>query len=298
MDIITYSHCPCCGSDAIFPKITAKDYTVSGDKFEIWQCQACTARFTQNIPGRQFIGTYYQSENYISHTDTKKGFINSLYHLVRKRTLHQKQKQLEKITGITNGSLLDIGAGTGAFSRYMKNAGWSVLGLEPDEATRQRALELYSISLKSMDELFTLSAESFDAVTMWHVLEHVHSLHEYLNQINIVLKLQGRAFIAVPNYTSYDAVIYREFWAAYDVPRHLYHFSPLSMKLLVEKHAMKLYGVQPMWYDSFYVSMLSQQYKTGVSGNLQAFKNGLLSNLKASSNHEKCSSLIYIIGKE
>ena len=297
MDKINYAHCPSCGSQSISPKITVKDYTVSGEKFEIWQCATCSIRFTQDIPSQSSIGNYYKSENYISHTDTKKGFVNSLYHIIRKRTLRQKQMLVERISGIKKGKLLDIGAGTGAFSGYMKDASWEVLGLEPDEATRQRAFELYGITLQSTDELFKLSPGSFDVVSMWHVLEHVHNLHEYLDLIRSVLKFSGKAFIAVPNYTSYDAELYKEFWAAYDVPRHLYHFSPNSMKLLLENHGMKLDGLQPMWFDSFYVSMLSQRYKNGSPGYLQAFKNGLLSNLKASSHPERCSSLIYIVEK-
>lgn len=297
MERITYSTCPCCGATDILPKITAIDHTVSKEKFEIWECNTCSARFTQNVPTQNFIGRYYQSADYISHTDTKKGLINSLYHLVRKRTLRQKQRLLEKITGMGKGTLLDIGAGTGAFASFMKNAGWRVTGLEPDEATRQRAAKIYNFSLQSTSELFDLPGSSFDVVTLWHVLEHVHALHEYMSQIQFVLKPGGKAFIAVPNYTSYDADLYKQHWAAYDVPRHLYHFSPESMKLLIEKHGMRLNGVKPMWFDSFYVCMLSEQYKNGRANNLQAFKNGLASNLQAVKDHRKCSSLIYIVEK-
>jgi SAM-dependent methyltransferase len=296
MDSIIYTNCPSCGSGSVAQKLVAIDYTVSKEQFGIWQCDNCSLRFTQNVPGQSSIGKYYQSENYISHTDTKKGLVNSLYHLIRKRTLHQKQRLIETVTGVKTGNLLDIGAGTGAFCSYMKKAGWNVLGLEPDEMTRNRALELYGISLQAIDHLFEQD-KTYDAVTMWHVLEHVHPLHEYIDQVKKVLKPNGRAFIAVPNYTSYDAAKYKEYWAAYDVPRHLYHFSPASMKWLIEKHGMIVEKIQPMWYDSFYVSMLSEQYKYGRPGNLNAFKNGFLSNLKASGNNEKCSSLIYIIAK-
>ncbi len=297
MNMISYTSCPCCGSDNIFQKLAARDHTVSKEKFEIWHCSSCTIRFTQNVPDQSSIGKYYQSENYISHTDTRKGLVNSLYHIIRKKTLHQKQRLVEKFTGSTNGNLLDIGAGTGAFSSHMKNSGWNVLGLEPDETTRRRAFELHGISLQSSGELFKLEPASFDAVSMWHVLEHVHALHDYLDKINKILKPYGKAFIAVPNYTSYDAGVYEEYWAAYDVPRHLFHFSPKSMKLLIKKHGMTLERLLPMWYDSFYVSMLSEQYKYGKPDNINAVKNGLLSNLKTAGNHEKCSSVIYVIKK-
>ena len=296
MDKHKYHDCPCCGSANIKYKLTAIDHTLSGEKFEIWECDACTVRFTQNAPVQSAIGRYYQSENYISHTDTKKGLINSLYHIIRKQTLRQKQQLVEKITGVKQGSLLDIGAGTGAFAAYVKAAGWQVTALEPDELTRQRATELYGISLQNNEQLFSLPPASFDAITLWHVLEHVHALHEYIDQILKVLKPGGKAFIAVPNYTSYDAETYQENWAAYDVPRHLYHFSPLAMKKLMAKHGMKVEKLLPMWYDSFYVSMLSEQYKNGKPANVSAFKSGLLSNLKAGEDYSRCSSVIYVVG--
>lgn len=297
MAIIIYSKCPSCDSDLISPKLTAKDYTVSAERFEIWQCGKCSMRFTQNIPDKFTIAKYYRSENYISHTDTKKGFINSLYHIIRKRTLDQKRNLIQHFTGMQKGRLLDIGAGTGAFTAHLKNAGWQSVGLEPDEDTRHRALALYGFSLLESNQLFKLPANSFDAVTMWHVLEHVHDLHEYMEQIRTVLQPAGKAFIAVPNYTSPDAQTYGQYWAGYDVPRHLYHFSPSSMKSLLQKHGMKLCTMKPMWYDSFYVSMLSEQYKHNSPGHITAFWNGLLSDIKTMGNKEKCSSLIYVIEK-
>ena len=297
MELITYNVCPCCGSPEIVPKLSVKDYVVSGQEFEIWECNECSARFTQHVPGEQWISGYYQSEGYISHTDTKKGFINSLYHIIRKRTLGEKKKLMEHAIGAHEGTLLDIGAGTGAFCRYMKNAGWKVVGLEPDDATRQRAYEIYGLLLYTTSELFVLRSGSYDAITMWHVLEHVHELHKYVEQVKNLLKAEGKAFIAVPNYNSYDASKYQEFWAAYDVPRHLYHFSPRSMRLLLEKHGMRVIDIKPMWYDSFYVSLLSEQYKAGKSNHLEAFTTGIRSNIKAIMNKEKCSSLIYIIEK-
>ncbi len=297
METVNYSNCPGCKATGIYPVITAKDYTVTGQEFSIWQCKQCTLRFTQDVPSQSSISNYYQSDNYISHTDTTKGFINSLYHLIRKRTLLQKRKLIERLTGLQRGSLLDIGAGTGAFSSYMQHAGWKVTGLEPDEQARKRAADLYGINLLPAGELYHMSARSYDAVTMWHVLEHVHDLHGYLHQLSGILSMKGIAFIAVPNYTSYDASVYKQFWAAYDVPRHLYHFSPASMKLLLSNHNMRVRTIAPMWYDSFYVSMLSEQYRNGSSGYVKASYTGLLSNWRAVKNRETCSSLIYIVEK-
>lgn len=294
MSFITYSSCPACGAATIEKKLTAKDHTVTGQRFEIWECAQCTLRFTQAVPDEASVGEWYRSENYISHTDTKEGFINRLYHAVRRRTLRQKRRLIEKQTGKTSGSLLDIGAGTGAFSNTMQQTGWQVKGLEPDAGTRAKANELYDLSLHKIDELFNLPAASFDAITMWHVLEHVHSLHAYIEQIKKLLKPGGKLFIAVPNYTSYDAKVYAGFWAAYDVPRHLYHFSPASMKLLLEKHGLVLHSVKPMWYDSFYISMLSEQYGKGGTNYISAVAVGFISNLISFFNRKKCSSVIYI----
>jgi len=297
MGIIALKACPICGSGSIDKKLAAEDYTVSHQSFEIWQCAACTLRFTQNIPDLLSVGSFYQSDAYISHTDTSEGLINKLYHAVRKRTLQRKLRLVEKATGIRKGQLLDIGAGTGAFVHTAQLNGWSVTGLEPDAGTRLRASDLYGITLQTTDTLFQLPADSFDAITLWHVLEHVHELHAYIEQIKKTLKKNGRLLLAVPNYTSYDAETYQQYWAAYDVPRHLYHFSPAAIEKLLQVHDLQLLQVKPMWYDSFYIAMLSEQYKNGKNNLLKAVWNGLCSNITALFNRRRCSSVIYIIGK-
>ncbi|HEU5366451.1 MAG TPA: class I SAM-dependent methyltransferase, partial [Hanamia sp.] len=279
--MIVYNSCPNCGSSDIFKVLSVKDYTVSDEEFEIWECKNCTQRFTQNIPGQENIGKYYQSENYISHSDTSKGFINNLYHKVRKRTLLQKKNLIEKTCGKNSGNILDVGAGTGAFLNTMKNANWNCTGIEPDNAAREKALELYGINLQKAEKIYSLPSESFDAITLWHVLEHVHELHKYVEQLKTLLSADGKLFIAVPNYTSGDEKIYDKYWAAYDVPRHLYHFSPKAMEILLNTHGLKLENIKPMWYDSVYVSMLSEKYKTGDSHPVKAFINGMISNLEA-----------------
>jgi len=278
-------------------QLTAKDYTVSQQQFSIWHCNNCTARFTQDVPAEDSIGAFYASDNYISHSDTKKGIINSLYHLVRNRTLISKRNLLKKQAGMSKGAVLDIGCGTGAFLDTMKKAGWIVTGLEPDETARRNAKELNGIDSLPPTKLFELAGGEFHAVTMWHVLEHVHELHAYIEKIAELLAPTGKLFIAVPNYTSMDAEIYSEHWAAYDVPRHLYHFSPQSMEHLLAQHNLKLAAVKPMWFDSFYVSMLSEQYKNGKGNIFKAVFNGIKSNMKAWNDARKCSSVIYVISK-
>ena len=294
---IHYTNCPVCSSADLKNVLLAKDYTVSGETFAIVECNACSLRFTQDVPVAALISPYYKSENYISHTNTSKGLINRLYQAVRKRTLGQKRKLVERLAAKKSGQLLDIGSGTGAFVNEMKQHDWQVTGLEPDADAATVAKQLYNIELKSINEFYHLPADSFDAITLWHVMEHVHDLSAYVQQLKMLLKEDGKLFIAVPNYTSKDAAIYNEYWAAYDVPRHLYHFSPGSMKVLMEKNGMKLLTHQPMWFDSFYISMLSSKYKNGKTNLVAAFFNGLRSNIKAMSDVKGCSSVIYIIGK-
>ena len=293
--MIVNNACPCCNSIDISWVLSAKDHTVSNELFDIWQCNTCTARFTQGVPDKNEIGKYYRSEDYISHSDTKKGLINSLYHYVRKQTLKGKRKLVQKYTKLSAGRMLDIGAGTGAFLHTMEQSGWEVTGLEPDEAAREKAKQLYGLNLYLPGELFNLQQQSFDSITLWHVLEHVHDLDECIYQLKKLLKPQGILFIAVPNYTSHDATVYKEYWAAYDVPRHLYHFSPVSITQLLLKHGLQLKEVKPMWYDSFYVSMLSEKYKRGRNNFLNAVWNGAVSNWKALIDKERCSSLVYIV---
>ena len=295
--IITRTNCPCCGSIAINKMLACKDYTVSNEMFDIWECGDCTMRFTQDIPDEDSVGPYYKSDTYISHTDTEKGLVNKMYKLARGYTLNWKMKLVKESLGdnFKNGNLLDIGTGTGAFLHKAYTSGWSVKGLEPDAGARKICMDKYDLQPEEPEELFKLPSEQYNAVTMWHVLEHVHELHAYMNQIKRVLKKDGVALIALPNYTSKDAQHYQAYWAAYDVPRHLYHFTPTAVSKLAEQHDMRLESVKPMWLDAFYIALLSEGYKNGKGNLAAAVLNGLRSNLHAIKNRAACSSLVYII---
>ena len=294
---IKYNQCPVCASSSIGHKLTATDHAISQQVFEIWECTNCTFCFTQEVPDEESIGNFYRSDNYISHSNTSKGLVNRLYHFIRKITLSQKLRLIKNSSRLSTGSVLDIGAGTGAFASFLQRSGWRVTGLEPDETARIVARNSNNITLLPAGQLFQLPAESFDAITLWHVLEHVHTLHPYMQQLKKLLNPNGILFIAVPNYTSYDAQWYNKYWAAYDVPRHLYHFSPQAMRSLLNQHDLKLVTIKPMWFDSFYVSMLSEKYKTGKGNFLRACWTGIVSNSKSLSQTEKCSSLIYVISR-
>ncbi len=303
---IHYTNCPVCGAADLRNVLSVKDHSVSGETFQVVECSNCSLRFTQDPPDAYGIVPYYKSEEYISHTNTSKGLINRMYQTVRKRTLRKKRKLIKRSTGLEKGKILDLGSGTGAFVNKMKQYGWEVTGLEPDADARKVGNQLYHIELSDTSGFYQLPAGNFDAITLWHVLEHVHDLQEYVAQLKLLLKENGKLFIAVPNYTSKDAAIYKECWAAYDVPRHLYHFSPRSMQVLMEQHGLKIRQYKPMWYDSFYVSMLSSKYKNarlndpvgqGRTNLFASFFNGFRSNVNAMINVKRCSSVIYIIGK-
>jgi 2-polyprenyl-3-methyl-5-hydroxy-6-metoxy-1,4-benzoquinol methylase len=296
MKKVHYTQCPVCGSTAIDPLLTVTDYSVSKEQFVIWQCRNCSLRFTQDVPDEQSIGPFYQSPDYISHTNTNKGLLNKLYQSVRNYTLNQKAKLIIDYTQ-KQGRILDIGAGIGAFLHTMKQKGWEGFGIEPDRGAREHAKNLFDLQLNDTDSLTTLPANSFDAITLWHVLEHVHQLHPYIERLKELLKPDGKIFIAVPNYQSFDAGKYRLYWAAYDVPRHLYHFTPKAIETAMQLHGLTVIDKKPMWFDSFYISLLSSKYKNGKTNWLGAGINGLRSNLKALFNKNYCSSIIYIIKK-
>ena len=197
---VHYTFCPVCNSAAIRPVLQVKDYTVSKEMFDICECADCSLRFTQDVPDNDHIAPYYKAETYISHTNTSKGFINRLYHFVRRRTIVEKRKMIERVTGLRKGNHLDVGSGIGSFVYEMKQHGWMVTGIEPDTDARNIAQATYSIQLADTGEFYQLPPNHFDAITLWHVLEHVHDLSPYVRQLRSVLKEKGKIFIAVPNY--------------------------------------------------------------------------------------------------
>ena len=292
-------NCPICNSSTTQKVIVSQDFSLTQESFSIYHCAQCTLRCTFPVPNQEEIGKYYKFIAYISHTDVKEGWMNRLYHRVRVKTLAQKTKWVQSLFTGHKGHLLDIGAGTGAFVHAMHQKDWKVSGLEPDAATREKAYENYKITLQSTDTIFDLPENEYEVISMWHVLEHVHTLKPYLHQCFKSLKQHGRLIVAVPNYTSFDAKYYKKYWAAYDLPRHLYHFSPASMSTLLNEIGFEIVSIKPMWYDSFYVSLLSEKYKqSGKLGLLLAVLIGGISNLFALSDPSKASSVIYEVKKK
>jgi len=245
------------------------------------------------------IGHFYESPYYISHSNSTKGLFNKTYQLIRNITIQSKLKLISSLAG-GDKTLLDMGCGTGEFLNTCSKAGWNVTGIEPNPSARNFATSNYHLNVVDESFLKNLPSDNFKIITLWHVLEHVHSLNERLGDISRLLKTDGYAVIAVPNYKSHDASIYREYWAAYDVPRHLYHFSPETIKRLFVNHSFEWVRSIPMKYDSYYVSMLSEKYKKSspVWAAVKGTLSGLKSNLAAKKNAEKYSSVIYLFRKK
>lgn len=285
------SNCPVCKGTDFAPFLTCKDYTVSQESFNIVSCKTCNFKFTNPRPSDSEIGKYYKSEDYVSHSDTKKGLINRLYHMVRSRTLKQKLGLISSY--VSRGTILDYGCGTGMFLKTCADAGWKSFGFEPDYDAKKLA-EGKGLSVANSKE--ALAGNKYDIISLWHVLEHVTDLDPTLDFFSRNISDMGRLIIAVPNYTSADAKHYKEFWAGYDVPRHIYHFEISTLKKLLGNYGFSLEETKPMKFDSFYVSMLSEKYKTGTMNYFTAFLNGLKSNA-AAKDSSQYSSVIYIFKK-
>lgn len=293
---IQLSSCPICDGREFGGFRVCKDYTVSKADFSIVICKACGFALTSPRPADAELGRYYESEEYISHSNTKKGLIGRLYQAVRRRTLKQKLSLVQAQSGAAlageKGDLLDIGCGTGEFLNTCKQAGWKTIGIEPSKSAREMGRKNYALDVREEDALAAVPAKSQDVITMWHVLEHVPCLNERVQKLKELLRDNGLLVIAVPNRSSHDAEYYGEFWAAYDVPRHLWHFRATDMRRLMENNGLQVVDIRPMKFDSYYVSLLSEKYKNG-GGLISAVWRGWISNRKAGK--EGWSSLIYII---
>lgn len=277
-------------------RLICKDYTVSGKQFELIYNSELELYATTPKPSKKELPKYYNSEAYISHTDAKKSLFDKTYQFVKNYTIRKKIKLINSFK--TEGKeLLDIGCGTGDFIFNAKKKSWHVTGVEPNKKAQELSISKINddtVIFSNLDDLMLSKKNKFNVITLWHVLEHIPDLHTYINQIQSLLKADGYLIVAVPNYKSFDAAYYQEFWAAYDVPRHLWHFSQKSIALLFKTFKMEVIKTLPMKFDSYYVSLLSEKNKTDKSNIFRAFKIGWLSNRKAIKTKEY-SSLIYLL---
>jgi len=282
--------CPVCGNGQFNFLLKTTDFTTTGEQFNITQCSTCGVICTNPRPTQATIGKYYDSASYISHTSGGTSLTDRIYRQVRGYTTASKLSLIRRFH--PSGSLLDFGCGTGNFLAAALNNGWTCTGVEPSAEARKRIgpqIQVYPNihGVKGM----------FDVITLWHVLEHVHDPNETLRSLRSHLTPGGTLFIAVPNPESFDARHYREHWAGYDVPRHLWHFTKKSMIRLLTNQQLKVHEVVPMKFDSYYVSLLSESYrhpKRRLINMASALVNGLRSN--GTAGKDNYSSLIYIAG--
>lgn len=273
--------------------LTVKDHSISGEEFQLFYNQDLEMLETFPQPTSDKLSDYYKSEDYISHTDNKRNLFEKAYQFVKHISLKRKLKLINSFQ-LNGNTLLDIGCGTGDFLKVAQQNNWKINGIEPNEKARNIANKKTNNSVFATEQLLEYKPKSFDVITLWHVLEHLPKLDEHISVFKKLLKSNGVLIIAVPNYNSYDAQHYKRYWAAYDVPRHLWHFSKNSISKLADCNNMKVIKTLPMKFDAFYVSLLSEKYKSGIMNPLKAFWVALRSNLKANRNQEY-SSLIYII---
>lgn len=282
--------CPWCGTPSNKTYLSVKDHFLSQECFDVLECDHCGLLFTHPRPDASVIGKYYKSEEYYSHQQNKSGFIPRLYELVKKPNLNRKVKLALGQRSV--GRLLDIGCGVGDFLVAVKQRGFDVVGVEPSPDACAIAATRLGFAPLDPSALSTLPDASFDVITMWHVLEHVDDLKTEIAELSRLLKPDGSLIIALPNFKSFDAIYYQEAWAAWDVPRHLNHFSPASIRTIFGETDLKLLDIQKLIWDAYYISYLSEKYLGHRLPLIRGFVTGLRSNLKASRSG-MYSSLVY-----
>ncbi len=292
------SICPICYGNKFTPFLTCEDFTVTHETFTIIRCSQCAFLVTSPTPDLDHLGHYYKSDAYISHAANASTVEEKLYRLARSFTLSWKLRLISKrLPGSSPSTILDYGCGTGQFLRKCQTKGWKIQGIEPSEHARQQSAALTQTQIPAVLDLAKHSG--FDVITLWHVLEHVVDLNETIQNLKLALTDAGTMFIAVPNPNCWDAAHYRHYWAGYDLPRHLWHFSQSNMATLMKNNGLRIIRTQPMKLDAFYISLLSEKYqkqRTSLEILIAALVNGFKSNHFATKQNDY-SSLIYIVQK-
>ena len=283
--------CPWCGSNKAQINLWLKDEFLTKKDFHICECLNCGLLYTMPRPSKEKIGAYYKSDEYYSHQENKKGFVPRLYEAIKKINLKHKFRLASRDLPV--GKLLDIGCGVGDFLHVAENKGWQCTGVEPSEEAREIARQRIKGDLLYSEDLEQLPDQSFDLITMWHVLEHVDDLKWQVAQLQRLIKPNGRIVIAVPNYRSYDGRFYNAYWAAYDVPRHLNHFNKTVITKMFKTSGLSLVCMDKLVWDAYYISFMSEQYKHHFMPLVRGVFRGLVSNIKARRSGE-WSSLVYV----
>ena len=296
--MVNHRVCPLCLSDKKVLHLRCMDHLVSHEEFDIYKCGSCGFTFTDNYPDESEIGRFYESSDYISHDDNARGFINKVYFLARSLMLGRKRRAITKMTGRKTGRLLDIGCGTGYFPGMMKDYGWEVTGVEPNIKARDYARTSFGIEVIDPGQISSLISASYDCITLWHTLEHFHDPRSYAGEIRRLLSPEGICLVAIPNCNSYDALYFGKFWAAWDVPRHLWHFDPETFSLFAEKAGFRIVTTLALPLDVFYISILSFRNKASGIPFIKGIVTGLWFFIRSLFRRDKGSSLIYILRRK
>lgn len=292
MSIETLQHCPVCKATSFVQEYVCKDFVATGETFQLVRCQSCRLLFTNPRPDANHIGRYYQTDNYVSHAGSKKGLIYLLYDVVRNISLRKKASTIRSYS--PNGKLLDVGCGLGYFLNHMINEGWEATGVDVSEDARNYVKQTFGQNVLPEEELINLKAGDYSAITMWHVLEHVHLLRDRVELLKKLLAKNGTLFVAVPNSDAWEVGFYKEHWDGFDVPRHIYHFNHTSMEKLMNECGLNVVEKKPMIFDAYYISWRSEIHRKNPVGFFRAMAMGQISNWKAKAN-QNYSSVLYVI---
>ncbi len=295
--------CPLTGSAETRFICHAVDTACSGETFEIWEDTASGIRFTHPAPGPDEIGRYYEFDAYLSHGTEHAGITGKLYASVRNMMLSRKYRMLNPLPSVSESSsfrMLDIGCGDGTFAGYcaQKNPDWEIFGVEPSasaaETAKQRVgnLQLYTSAQDVPAD------KPFHLVTAWHALEHIHDLNDMMRHVHNLLEPNGIFCVALPNFRSRDCERYKNSWAAYDVPRHLWHFSPEAFTAFARKHGFTLLRKHRLPFDPFYVSLLSEpSERSFIRRGFSAGFAATASTISSLADIDRSSSVTYVLKK-
>jgi SAM-dependent methyltransferase len=288
--------CPVCGNKQFQKMHECQDFVASGETFTIVSCNSCTLQFTNPRPDEGEIGKYYQSDRYISHSGNDKselGVTYKIYDLVRNYSIGSKLKTIKSYH--QNGKLLDLGCGLGYFLNGVKeDKVFDAEGADISNEAIDYVDKQFGIKVIPEQSLKNIAENTYDIITQWHVMEHVHRLDERMMDLKKMLKPNGTMFIAVPISNSYDSKHYKEFWDGYDVPRHLYHFNRKSFNELMKKHQFHVVAEKAMIFDAPYISMRSEYHQKNALGFVRGAFWGFISTLSAlfTNNH---SSILFVV---